>query len=84
MAKPAWMFKQSGVIPFRVVDDTIEVVLITSRSSGKWGIPKGIIERDLSPQDSAAKEAHEEAGVVGNVTDRVVAEYEYQKGTSIY
>jgi 8-oxo-dGTP pyrophosphatase MutT (NUDIX family) len=79
MVKPAWMFKQSGVIPFRVVDDTIEVVLITSRSSGKWGIPKGIIERDLSPQDSAAKEAHEEAGVVGNVTDRVVAEYEYQK-----
>jgi 8-oxo-dGTP pyrophosphatase MutT (NUDIX family) len=79
MVKPAWMFKQSGVIPFRVVDDTIEVVLITSRSSGKWGIPKGIIERDLSPQDSAAKEAHEEAGVVGNVTDRVVAEYEYRK-----
>jgi hypothetical protein len=31
MVKPAWMFKQSGVIPFRVVDDTIEVVLITPR-----------------------------------------------------
>jgi 8-oxo-dGTP pyrophosphatase MutT (NUDIX family) len=79
MVKPAWMFNQSGVIPFLIVDRAIQVVLITSRSSGKWGIPKGIIERDLSPQDSAAKEAHEEAGVVGDVTDLVVAEYEYRK-----
>ncbi len=79
MVKPAWMFNQSGVIPFLMTDRAIQVVLITSRSSGKWGIPKGIIERNLSPQDSAAKEAHEEAGVVGNVTDRVMATYEYHK-----
>jgi 8-oxo-dGTP pyrophosphatase MutT (NUDIX family) len=79
MVKPAWMFNQSGVIPFLIADRAIQVVLITSRSSGKWGIPKGIIERNMSPQDSAAKEAHEEAGVVGNVADRAVAEYEYRK-----
>lgn len=57
----------------------LKVVLITSNSSGKWIIPKGIVERHLSPAESAAKEAFEEAGVIGSVSSELLTEYEYDK-----
>ena len=56
-------FKQSGVIP--VLDNRL--VLITSRKSERWIIPKGYVEKGLSPSESAAKEAYEEAGLIGVV-----------------
>ena len=78
-SKPAWLFRQSAVIPFIRDSGALQIVLITSRSAKKWGIPKGIIERGMSPQASAAKEALEEAGVIGHVSDRLLAEYESEK-----
>ena len=76
---PNWMFNQSAVVPFIKESNEIKVVLITTNSSGKWTIPKGIVETPLSPEESAAKEAFEEAGVVGNVSSDCIAEYEYRK-----
>ncbi len=58
---------QSATIPFRIHDGKVEVLLITTRKKGKWIIPKGNIERDLSAPGSAEKEALEEAGVRGEV-----------------
>ncbi len=77
--QPNWMFNQSAVVPFIKHNDEIKVVLITTSSSGKWTIPKGIVETPLSPEESAAKEAFEEAGVVGKVSSECIAEYEYRK-----
>lgn len=77
--QPDWIFNQSAVVPFIKYDDEIKVVLITTNSSGKWTIPKGIVETPLSPEESAAKEAFEEAGVVGRVGSECIAEYEYRK-----
>ncbi|MEE9904959.1 NUDIX hydrolase [Chlorobium sp.] len=68
-------FKQSGVIP--VLDDRL--VLITARKSDRWIIPKGYVERGLSPAESAAKEAYEEAGLIGNVHGDHIGEYHYRK-----
>jgi 8-oxo-dGTP pyrophosphatase MutT (NUDIX family) len=80
MSKPAWLYAQSAVIPYITKGDSgIEVVLVTSKSSCRWGIPKGIIERNMTPQDSAAQEALEEAGVVGHVSPQAIAHYEYAK-----
>lgn len=73
------LLKQSGVVPFIVRDGVTEVVLVTSRSNKNWVIPKGGIEKLLSPEESAAKEAFEEAGVVGDVSNKMVAEYKYNK-----
>jgi 8-oxo-dGTP pyrophosphatase MutT (NUDIX family) len=42
-------------------------LLITSRSSGRWIIPKGWPVRGLTLAESAAREAYEEAGVRGSV-----------------
>ena len=43
------------------------VLLITSRTSGAWGIPKGVVERGCTAEETAKKEAWEEAGVEGYI-----------------
>jgi len=83
MDKPEWYYNQSAVIPFQKNADEIHIVVITSRNHKRWIVPKGIIEQDLSPQDSAAKEALEEAGVKGRVYSNVVGKYQYEKWGSI-
>ena len=74
-AKPGWFYTQSGVVP---VHDG-RIVLVTARKSKRWIIPKGIVEKDMSPHDSAAKEAYEEAGVVGTVGKKELGRYSYPK-----
>jgi 8-oxo-dGTP pyrophosphatase MutT (NUDIX family) len=69
------VMKQSGVIP--VIDNRL--VLITSRRSENWIIPKGYIEKGLTPAESAAKEAFEEAGLIGRVHHEVAGKYRYRK-----
>ncbi|ARM31123.1 NUDIX hydrolase [Prosthecochloris sp. HL-130-GSB] len=74
-SKPRWLFRQSGVLP--VHEDS--TVLITTRRSGRWIIPKGVVETYMSPEESAAKEAYEEAGLVGRVHDRCIGSFTYRK-----
>ncbi len=59
-------FNQSGVVPFRKKEDGLEVLLITSIKKKKWIVPKGYVEFNLTPFESAKKEAYEEAGVIGS------------------
>ena len=65
-AKPDHWYRQSAAAPVRAVDGQIEVLLVTSLS-GRWILPKGIVEQDMTPAESAAKEAWEEAGVEGKL-----------------
>jgi 8-oxo-dGTP pyrophosphatase MutT (NUDIX family) len=78
------MIKQSGVIPYRVNNGTIEILLITTRDRQDWVIPKGGICDGMSPQASAAKEAWEEAGVIGQVDVNQVGTYKYRKRGRVY
>ena len=73
------MYEQSGVIPYRVRGNDLQIMLITSRGGKRWVIPKGIIESDMSAVDSAQKEAFEEAGVLGKVHGSVIGQYQYDK-----
>jgi len=59
-------FNQSGVVPYRKKDNDLEVLLITSLKKKRWIIPKGYIEFNLTPFESAKKEAYEEAGIIGS------------------
>ncbi|MBH8552005.1 NUDIX hydrolase [Nostocaceae cyanobacterium CENA357] len=77
-------FKQSGVIPYRVQNGKIEILLITSRDRQKWVIPKGGISNGMSPPASAAKEAWEEAGVIGQVNINKLGTYKYRKRGKSY
>jgi 8-oxo-dGTP pyrophosphatase MutT (NUDIX family) len=70
---------QSGVIPYRIRAGQMEIALVTASSGPHWTIPKGHIEPDLSPEDSAAKEAYEESGLLGSVHGRPLGSYVYEK-----
>ncbi|MEO5346381.1 MAG: NUDIX hydrolase [Magnetococcus sp. YQC-9] len=76
---PAYYFRQSAVIPIRGEGESLQVLLISSRSRSRWIIPKGIVEPNLSPADSAAKEAFEEAGIRGRVHPEALGVYDYPK-----
>lgn len=73
------MICQSGVIPYRIRKDQVEVLLITSSKQKHWGIPKGWIEPFMSAADSAAKEAREEAGILGTVITPAIGTYANDK-----
>ena len=59
---------QSGALPFRIdAQGKIRVLLVTTGPHDRWGIPKGAAEPELTLGQNAAKEAFEEAGVIGAV-----------------
>ncbi len=76
---PEHFYTQSAVIPYRERDEGIEVLMITSRKRKRWVLPKGVREVELTPQDSAAKEALEEAGIQGPVSASAIGSYQYRK-----
>lgn len=75
-------FDQSGVIPYRKKNGKTEVLLVTSIRRKKWIIPKGFIEYNMSPFQSARKEAFEEAGVRGSNTTKILGSYTIRKNGS--
>ena len=60
--------RQCGALPYRVTAPGVtEVLLVTSRGTKRWIVPKGWPIPGLSDADSAAREAYEEAGVLGEI-----------------
>ena len=53
---------QAGVIAYRIRRGEVQVLLMTSRDTGRWIIPKGNIKPGASPSKAAVQEAFEEAG----------------------
>lgn len=62
--------KQYGVIPYVKTSKGKELILITSRTNGYWIFPKGNPIKGKSPQQTAAQEALEEAGILGKVSKK--------------
>jgi len=77
--RPAYYYTQSAVIPYRIGAQGPEILVIQSSKKKHWVVPKGIMDPGGSPQASAAKEAHEEAGIEGNVSERSLGSYVYEK-----
>jgi 8-oxo-dGTP pyrophosphatase MutT (NUDIX family) len=73
-------FNQSGVIPYKEKKGNLEILLITSIKKKKWIIPKGYIDFNLSPFESAKKEAFEEAGIIGSNETVELGRIELKKG----
>ena len=75
--------RQIAALPYRttgpVLDSTVEVMLVTSRETKRWVLPKGNRIKGLSPHAGAAQEAQEEAGVVGEVCPPPLGSYRYRK-----
>lgn len=75
---PAW--KQVAAIPLRWNGrGKVEVLLVTSRETRRWVVPKGWPLADRSAHEAAANEAWEEAGVRGHIHTRKVGTFTYEK-----
>lgn len=72
---------QYACLPFRVEDGHPLVMLVTSRETRRWILPKGRPEKGLAPWQVAAQEAYEEAGLVGSVSTTAIASYPSIKRT---
>ena len=76
MAKPY----QVAAIPIRRTPrGAVEVLLITSRETRRWVVPKGWPWRKIKDHDAAAGEAWEEAGVHGKAQPKSIGSYTYDK-----
>ena len=75
--------RQIAVLPYRFggadKDGPTEILLVTSRGTGRWVIPKGNPLTGLDRHASAAIEAEEEAGVIGAICPTPIGSYEYRK-----
>jgi 8-oxo-dGTP pyrophosphatase MutT (NUDIX family) len=74
------LIRQYGVIPLRQGSEgRVEILLITSRETRRWVVPRGNPIAGLSPHEAAAQEAFEEAGIRGDVGQSAIGTYRYDK-----
>ncbi|GAM03342.1 hypothetical protein MBENS4_0341 [Novosphingobium sp. MBES04] len=75
--------RQIAVLPYRsespAIDAPVQILLITSRETRRWVIPKGGLMKGKSPHAAAAQEAEEEAGVLGAVCPIPLGSFRYRK-----
>ena len=71
--------KQVAALPFVETTSGPLVLLITTRGMGRWTIPKGWAKAGLTDAEMAAREAFEEAGIVGEVAPEQIGSYDYTK-----
>jgi 8-oxo-dGTP pyrophosphatase MutT (NUDIX family) len=73
MTKPAAIryLRSAGGVIYRKVGDSVEVALIATKNGSVWTLPKGIIDKDESPEDAAVREILEETGLSGKITDSI-------------
>jgi 8-oxo-dGTP pyrophosphatase MutT (NUDIX family) len=73
--------QQYAALCYRVKKKTgdLEVLLLTSRDTGRWVIPKGWPMPGKLSHEVAAREAYEEAGVRGTVETEPLGTFGYDK-----
>ncbi len=76
--KVADVSQQYAALPWRQAPG-LEILLITSRETRRWVIPKGWPMSGKSAAESAAQEAYEEAGIRGEMTAQAMGHYSYRK-----
>ena len=71
---------QYGALPYHFTDaGALEILLVTTRKTKRWMIPKGWPIKGLKAAKSAAREAYEEAGVRGTIRARSIGFFTYDK-----
>ncbi len=73
---------QYAALPYVHLGDVLHICLITSRETKRWVIPKGWPKPSVRPYEQAAREAREEAGLVGEIAPDPLGSYVYNKRMS--
>jgi 8-oxo-dGTP pyrophosphatase MutT (NUDIX family) len=74
--------RQVAALPWRAVGGeggALEILLVSSRETRRWVIPKGWPMKGKTDRQAAAQEAYEEAGLDGLVAEKAVGDYPYLK-----
>jgi 8-oxo-dGTP pyrophosphatase MutT (NUDIX family) len=69
---------QFAALPWRRAAK-LEIMLVSSRETGRWVLPKGWPMKGIKPHQTAAREALEEAGILGKVAKTPLGSYAYTK-----
>lgn len=78
--EPGCIRAQVAAMPIRHQSNgSMEVMLVTSRTTQRWIVPKGWPIKGLTAPEAAAREAFEEAGVVGRIQPDPIGRYTYWK-----
>jgi 8-oxo-dGTP pyrophosphatase MutT (NUDIX family) len=79
-ARKGHALRQIAVLPYRQLDSgTVEVLLLTSRSTRRFVIPKGWQMSGKTNAEAAAIEAKQEAGITGAINTKPCGSYHYWK-----
>jgi 8-oxo-dGTP pyrophosphatase MutT (NUDIX family) len=71
----------AGAVTYRKTGDRTLYLIVSSSTGTHWVLPKGHIEPGESPEAAALRELREEAGVVGEILDRLPDQsYKKQEG----
>jgi 8-oxo-dGTP pyrophosphatase MutT (NUDIX family) len=70
---------QYGALPYREIKSGVQILLVTSRDTRRWIIPRGWPLGGAPPHRAAAQEAFEEAGVLGKISKKTIGPYWYDK-----
>ncbi len=76
--KPSRRGRQCAALPFRQADGETQVLLVTSRETKRWVLPKGWTEK-CGGAKQAEREAFEEAGIRGRINPKPIGHYAYPK-----
>jgi 8-oxo-dGTP pyrophosphatase MutT (NUDIX family) len=76
---PSMARNQLAVIPFIMHQGQPLILMVTSRETRRWIVPKGWQEKKVTDRDQAGREAFEEAGVAGILSDKPIGSYRYDK-----
>ena len=76
--------RQVAALPYRIDPaGKLEILLVTSRDTGRWVLPKGWPMKGRRMRQAAQIEAFEEAGVVGKTGKSALGTYTYDKDGEI-
>lgn len=78
-AKAGQEIEQAAALPYRFENGSLKIMLITSRGTRRFTLPKGWPMKKRSMADVARIEAQEEAGIEGNVARSTIGHYLYWK-----
>lgn len=71
--------RQIAALPWRDGEDGLRILLITSRRTQRWVVPKGWPMEGLKAHQAAAQEAYEEAGIRGEIAPKAIGAFHYLK-----
>ncbi len=78
---PSGRLQQVAALVYRYEAHELQILVITSRGTGRWIIPKGWPQVGRTLADTAAREAYEEAGVRGEISSQPIGSFDYCKMT---